>query len=127
MGTGGWQASLGQKGVSTHPFDARKWKGVTIILIHRESRRSAAVGEMSAKERGYVVEHEEQGKGSSTTSSSTSGSKSLDGRWDGTSSFPFDRDKTLRALPRHLLTFFTVIQLDNITQVCCDSRHGHCF
>ena len=28
--------------------------------------------------------------------------KSLDGRWSGTSSFPFVRCKTLRTLPRHV-------------------------
>ena len=111
VGNGGWQASLGQKGVSTHPFDPEKSKGVTMMPMYREGRRSTAVGEMSVKERGYVVEHEvEQGDGSNS-SISTSSSKSLDETWDGTSSFPFDRGKTPRALPRHV--FSSVAWLDS--------------
>ena len=55
-----------------------------IMLIHREGRRGTAVGEMSVKERGYVVENEEeQGVGNSDNSSnsnSTSSSKRLDGK-----------------------------------------------
>ena len=77
VGNGGWQAKLGQEGVSTHAFDPGKSEGATIMLIHREGRRSTAVLEMSVKENEYVVEHEEQGDGSS---SSTSSSKSLDER-----------------------------------------------
>ena len=102
MGNGEWQAILGQKGVSTHPFDPGKSKGVTMVLIRREGRRGTAVGEMGVKEREYLVAHEEQGHRSSS-SSSTSSSKSLDDRWDGTSWFPFDRGKSLRALPRHCM------------------------
>ena len=71
------------------------------MLIRREGRRGTAVGEMSVKERGYV---EEQGSASCSNSSSDSGSKSLGERWDGTSLFPFDSGKTLRALPTYVLS-----------------------
>ena len=52
VGNGGWQARLGQKAVSTHPFDPGKSEGVTITLIHRERRPCTVVGAMSVKERG---------------------------------------------------------------------------
>ena len=44
-----------------------------------------AAGQMNVKEGGYVEEH---GHGSSSNSSSTSGTKRIDQRLDGTSSFP---------------------------------------
>ena len=86
-------------------LDPWKSKGVTMMPIHREDRWGTAVREVSVKERGYVVDNEEQqGDGSndssSNISSSTSSNNRLDGRWDGTSSFPFDRGKTGR-LHRH--------------------------
>ena len=104
MGNGGWRESLGQKGISTHPFQEEKWKGVTMMVIHREGRRGTAVGEMSVNGRGYVVEHEGKRDGSSSNSSSTCSSKSLDGRWDAKSLFPFDRGKSLREVPSHVLS-----------------------
>ena len=82
-----------------------------MMLIHREGRRGTAVEEMRVKKRGYVVEYEEQGDGSSSNIRSTSSSKSLDERWDGTSSFRFDRCKTLRALPRNILS--SIASLDS--------------
>ena len=97
---------FGPERISTHPFDPGKSKGGTITLIHREGGRGTVVGEMSVKESGYDEENEaEQGgysvNDSSNSGSSTGSSKRLDGRWDRTSSFRFDRGKTSPAFPRH--------------------------
>ena len=81
---------LGQRGASTRPFDPGTPK-YSMPSLRPENEPSTVWG-------GYDEEHqEEQGdyssSGSSSNSSSTSSSKRLDKRWDGTSSFPFDRGK----------------------------------
>ena len=110
-GLRGMAGDLGSKGGINAPIRPGKSSGVTITPIHRE-RWQGTVGGVS-KEMGYEQEHEqEQGDDShdSSSNSSTSISKRLDGRWNGTSSFPFDRGKTHGALPRHVLS--SVASLD---------------
>ena len=104
VGSGGPQASLGQKGVSTHPFDPAKSTGVNMTSIRREGWWGTVGGEhVKGNEEGHRGYSSDRSSNSSSTSSSTKSSKRLDGRWDATSSIPFDRGKTPRALPWHVM------------------------
>ena len=91
------QGGLGQRGASTHPFDPGipKYK---MLPVRPENEPDTVWG-------GYDEENEEEQGGysssNSSSNSSTSSSTRLDERWDGTSSFPFDRGKTSPAFPRH--------------------------
>ena len=89
-----------QRGASTHPFDPGTPK-YSMRSLQPENEPGKVWG-------GYDEEHEEKQRGysssdSTNNSSSTSSSKRLDGRWDETSSFPFDRGKISPALPRHII------------------------
>ena len=75
------KGGLGQRGASTRPFDPGT----------------------PEEEQGDYSSSGSSSSNSSSTSSSTSSSKRLDQKWDGTASFPFDRGKISRALPRHVI------------------------
>ena len=95
------RGSLGQRGASTRPSDPGTPKYI-VRPLRPENEPGTVLG-------GYEEQHEgEQGayssdssNNSSNNSSSTSNIKRLDGKWDRTSSFPFDRGKTSTTFPRH--------------------------
>ena len=94
------KGGLSQRGASTHPFDLGT-PNYRMPSLRPKNGPNTVWG-------GYDEEHEEEqgdysSSDSSSNSSSTGNSQRLDGRWDGTSSFPFDTGKAPPAFLWHVI------------------------